>query len=187
MMITFEVLGKPEPRGSKRAIPIFVRRKGQAPAPLMKNGHLVTRAIDDNPKSKPYMQAIAWEAAQLMHGKLIDGPVKLEVQFVMSRPKAQFRTSGELKFWAPAFPLTKPDATKLLRGLEDALKGIVWRDDSQVTEQHAFKIFGEPTRTIVRITEIETLTAAELASSPVKLFLAEKRQEPITPKRRTAP
>jgi Holliday junction resolvase RusA-like endonuclease len=36
-------------------------------------------------------------------------------------------------------PVVMPDATKLLRGLEDALTGVVWHDDAQIVSQHVEK------------------------------------------------
>jgi Holliday junction resolvase RusA-like endonuclease len=66
--------------------------------------------------------------------------------FDMPRPKCHYRTgkrSAELKDNAPAYHAGRPDATKLTRAVEDALTGIVWRDDSQVAEQHVIKRYGE--------------------------------------------
>ncbi len=45
----------------------------------------------------------------------------------------------------------KPDATKLVRALEDALTRIVWKDDAQVVTQVVHKRFGEPERAEVYV------------------------------------
>ena len=68
-----------------------------------------------------------------------DEPVSLEVQFLMERPKSHFNTKGDVKKASPLYPQSKPDLTKLLRCLEDALHGIVWKNDSQVCNQAQIK------------------------------------------------
>ncbi len=55
---------------------------------------------------------------------------------------------------APFYPTTKPDASKLVRALEDGLNGVLWRDDSQVAEIVAVKYYGEPARAEVRIEKL---------------------------------
>jgi Holliday junction resolvase RusA-like endonuclease len=77
---------------------------------------------------------------------LLEGPLGLAVVFNITRPKGHFgtgRNAGALKDSAPYWPTVKPDATKLLRGLEDALTGVVWRDDAQVVEQAVTKRYAE--------------------------------------------
>ena len=87
---------------------------------------------------------------------LPDSPLNLEVDFYVPRPKGHFGKRG-LRLSAPAFPTVKPDATKLLRAVEDALTGIVWRDDAQVVEQHVSKLYGEPARAEIRIYKLSRL------------------------------
>jgi crossover junction endodeoxyribonuclease RusA len=66
------------------------------------------------------------------------GPILLEIGFRLPRPKGHYGVKG-LRPSAPPYPVTKPDLTKLLRALEDALKGLAWRDDSQVVAQRITK------------------------------------------------
>ncbi len=126
-MFTARVIGKPQPAGSKRA---FINRKTGKP--------IVT---DDNPRAKPWQQ----EIASTVMGERFEGPVRLELTFYVRRPKGHFGTgsnSDRLKSSAPRFPTTKPDATKLVRAVEDALTHAgLWRDDSQVVEQHVRKVY----------------------------------------------
>lgn len=85
------------------------------------------------------------------------GPLALAVVFYRPRPQGHFgsgRNSGRLRDSEPGYPTTKPDTTKLLRGVEDALTGILWRDDSLVCVQQAEKRYGEPARIEVEAREI---------------------------------
>lgn len=130
--LEFRVAGKPEPAGSKRAFPI--RRKGGA------TGVAVT---DDNAKSKPWQARVAVAADVAMDGAdLFTGPLGLALEFDMRRPKSHFgtgRNAALLKAGSPERPITKPDCTKLVRGVEDAMTGVVWTDDAQVVEQFVSK------------------------------------------------
>ena len=73
-----------------------------------------------------------------MKGGLLIGPISLTVTFLFSHPKGDFgsgKNAGVLKCSAPILHIKRPDATKLLRCLEDALNGVIWKDDSQIVYQ----------------------------------------------------
>ncbi|MGV0438881.1 RusA family crossover junction endodeoxyribonuclease [Corynebacterium mastitidis] len=74
---------------------------------------------------KPWRAAVARIAREYITHPL-DGPVELHVDFHMPRPKAWGRHRDD--------PMTvRPDLDKLLRAVDDALTGVAFRDDSQVT------------------------------------------------------
>lgn len=75
------------------------------------------------------------------------GPIYLAAVFIMPRPKKHYRTgrySHMLRDDAPEWHTVKPDRTKLLRSTEDALKGIVWADDSSVCAGPTSKRYAGP-------------------------------------------
>lgn len=66
---------------------------------------------------------------------IMDGAVEVMVWFIMPRPKGHFRTgknADQVKESAPKHPTGAPDTTKLWRAVEDAMKSVAWKDDSQV-------------------------------------------------------
>ena len=142
--IAFEVVGHPEPAGSKKA---FAVRRKQGGGWVNTGQVAVT---DDNPKSKGWQSRVQDAALDAMidgDGPIgaLEGALGLAVIFTVLRPKGHFgtgRNAGTLKPSAPDYPTVKPDATKLLRGLEDALTGLLWRDDAQVVEQAVLKRYG---------------------------------------------
>lgn len=134
--VSFTVYGVPQPAGSKRA---FARKGG---------GVIVT---DDAKRSRPWKTQVAQAAGEAVNGAgLLDGPLELLVVFTVPRPKGHYGARG-LRPSAPAYPAVRPDVTKLLRAVEDACTGVVWRDDAQVVEQHATKRYGEPASAWVRV------------------------------------
>jgi Holliday junction resolvase RusA-like endonuclease len=134
------VFGTPQPAGSKTA--------GQT-----KGGRLFVR--DAAKKSRPWKDAVTQEAGPAMEGReLLRGPIGLRLVFIRARPKAHYGKRGLLPS-APKYPTTKPDLTKYVRGVEDALRGVVWKDDSQVVSQANDKRYGSPERVEILVTELE--------------------------------
>jgi len=121
MQISFFVPGIPSPGGSKKGFYIkSIKRVIMAPA---------------SDKTKPWMAIVSACAKEAYRGELLLGPVKLTLTFYMLRIKGHYGTGKKasiLKATAPKYHTVKPDMTKLERSTEDALTGIIWRDDSQV-------------------------------------------------------
>ena len=129
--LSFTVYGHAEPAGSKTA--------GRS-----KSGTMFVR--DSNPRSRQWKHAVAQVAAAEMTGhELLDGPIALAVRFVVVRPQGHYGKRG-LKPSAPACPTVRPDLLKLARAVEDALTGIVYRDDAQIVTEFLSKSYGSPER-----------------------------------------
>lgn len=54
----------------------------------------------------------------------------------------------------------KPDASNIVKAVEDALNGIVWHDDSQIAHLSAQKVYSLEPRVVVRVSEVLVLEAA---------------------------
>lgn len=138
-MIEFKVFGKPQPAGSKRAFIIAGR----------------ATVTDANAKSKPWKQQVSQVAAEHHAGPLLRGPLKATFVFYAPRPKGHFGAKGLNKKGLEArYPTSKPDALKLARGVEDALTGVIYGDDSQIVQEVLCKEYGEPARVEIKIEEI---------------------------------
>lgn len=105
-----------------------------------------------NAKLKPWRQqvtstAIVESARQKF--ALIKRPLAVDIslEFYFDRPKS-FKAAGKT---------TKPDVDKLCRGALDALKGVVYEDDSQVTDVCMKKRFGSPANTVIIVKVAEVL------------------------------
>jgi crossover junction endodeoxyribonuclease RusA len=129
--VAFTVYGAAQPAGSKTT---GVRKDG---------GRFVR---DSAKRGYPWRRQVAQAAGEAMDGRgLMDGALVLHVRFFVPRPKGHFGVRGLLPS-APVHPTKRPDVTKLLRAVEDACTGVVWRDDAQIVAQHAWKSYGEPAR-----------------------------------------
>lgn len=113
--------------------------------------------VDACKRNKPWRNTVVYHAWPHRPKELLIGAVELRVDFLMKRPKYHFGTgknSRKLKPSAPKYCIKKPDATKLLRALEDALTGVIWKDDAQVIKQVVRKHYGDRPGAFVRISEI---------------------------------
>ena len=130
MEIRFTVLGEPIPQGSKAR-----NRFGGG-------------VREDNPRTKPWRQAVAAEAIEAMDGRdLLTGPLEVHAVFYFNRAKGHFGTGKNaeiLKASAPLFHEKKPDVDKLQRAIGDSLTGHVMRDDSQIVHWNVWKLYGAP-------------------------------------------
>lgn len=129
-LLTLWIPGVPQPQGSKRLF----------------GGRLV----EGNDKTlRPWRANIAGEArAEFQrYGGPTGDAVAVTLGFMFSRPKSHYgtgRNAGEIKSSAPAYKSTKPDVDKLARAVLDALTGIVYVDDSQVSDLRVWKDWGPP-------------------------------------------
>jgi Holliday junction resolvase RusA-like endonuclease len=136
--IEFTVIGKPQTAGSKRSFPY-----------KKTSGNLGVRVTDDNERSKSWQQAVRHASRDAYDGPLLSGALRVAITFFRPRPNGHYGTgknAGILKQSAPEYPTTRPDVLKLARCVEDALTGVIWRDDAQIVSEPLGKEFGEPAR-----------------------------------------
>jgi Holliday junction resolvase RusA-like endonuclease len=159
--LIIEVIGIPQTAGSKRSF--VIPRAGQPLAVTGPNGRqrFNGRVIitDDNPNSRDWKNRVAQEGQVAMRGQsferpLFEGPLAVTFVFRMPRIKGHYRASGELKPNAPMRPTVRPDALKLARAAEDALTGVVWRDDSQIVIEHLEKVYDEKPGCTITVTPL---------------------------------
>jgi Holliday junction resolvase RusA-like endonuclease len=154
-MIKFTVVGIPQPAGSKRAFIINPKDGGRPRA-------IVT---DANANARDWKNAVASTAIEARNGsatELLTGPLSFTARFYRPRPRGHYGKSGlNKKGLETPFPTSKPDAGKLARGTVDALTKVIWYDDAQIVDERAIKLWGEPARCEIEISEVINRTAPE--------------------------
>ena len=112
-MIQFRVDGQPIPQGSMKVI----------------NGHVIH---SQGSALAAWRSAVAL-AAKFAGAKPSLNPIGITMVFVFARPKTVTRSE----------PTVPPDLDKLIRAVLDGLTAVAYKDDAQVTEIKAVKIYGE--------------------------------------------
>lgn len=150
-VVDFFVPGDPAPGGNKCALPIM--RHG---APVCRpSGRPIFNMVEaksdkGRERTRNWRANVATFAAMAMNGQslLVSESLYVECVFFLSRPKSHYRTgryAGELKPNQPGRPTVKPDTLKLMRSTEDAMTGVVWRDDCQTGPMFIDRRYGEQT------------------------------------------
>jgi Holliday junction resolvase RusA-like endonuclease len=136
-MIQFTVYGEPVAQGRPR----FSNQGGFT-------------KVYDPAKSKDFKKYVKLVASQNRPDKLLEGPISMEVKIFkaslksFSKKKAAQAEEGVLR------PLTKPDVDNYVKGVKDALKSVIWRDDSQVVDLYISKWYSETPRIEIIIKEL---------------------------------
>jgi Holliday junction resolvase RusA-like endonuclease len=117
--VSFTVYGVARPKGSTRA--------------FMRPGMKFPIVTSDNKSVKGWEESVRAALQQHAAGVFFQGPLVVRIAFNLPKPKSMAkRIAAHIK---------KPDIDKLARGSLDAMKGVLWNDDAQVTELHVKKSY----------------------------------------------
>lgn len=86
----------------------------------------------DPAKSRDYKQYVRLIAAQDAPAVPVTGAVQLSLKIYRVIPKSMPKKKREAALSGQLRPTTKPDVSNVLKGVEDALKGLWYADDSQI-------------------------------------------------------
>jgi len=132
--VHFRVNGIPKPGGSKRAF--YNKALGRA------------MVVDACKTNRQWRDSVIAAAVEAYHGAPMAGPLKVVFHFCLPRPKSHYgtgRNAGKVKPGKlEAQHTTRPDVLKLARSTEDALTGVLWRDDAQTYMLSAIKHYTAP-------------------------------------------
>lgn len=125
MMITFKV--DADPVGKQRAR-------------YAKRGNFVQTYTPD--KTRNYEALIKEAAIQAMgSNEILETPVNLYLYIRAPIPKSLSKKRLEACLNGSEKPIKKPDASNVLKSVEDAMNGVVYKDDSQIVNIHVTKVY----------------------------------------------
>lgn len=136
-MIRFTVYGEPVAQGRPRA---------------SSQGGFVR--LYDPKKSRDYKEYIRLAAAEHAPPALLDGPLAMMVTAFRPTPKSFSQKKAAEAEAGLILPTSKPDADNYLKSVKDALKGVIWRDDSQVVDAYVRKRYSNRPRIEVKIRQL---------------------------------
>jgi Holliday junction resolvase RusA-like endonuclease len=106
-----------------------------------------------DPATEKHEKAIAQLARILMrHRAPTELPVAVAVEAFKPVPQSWTRREREDALAGLILPTTKPDWDNHGK-ITDALKGIVWKDDSQVVDGHVYKRYSAYPRLVIEVRE----------------------------------
>jgi Holliday junction resolvase RusA-like endonuclease len=108
----------------------------------------------DPPKSRDYKSYVRMMAAQAYKGPLLEGALSLKVVVYRTPPSSWSKMKTALALSGKIRPTPKPDLTNTIKGIEDALNGLIWKDDAQVVDLVLGKWYADTPRAEIEICEI---------------------------------
>lgn len=126
-MIRIVVPGQPVAKGRHRVAVINGRAHAYTPA-----------------KTVNYEASVAFAGKGAMVGKdLLEGPLSVTLFAHFMTPK-RGKKAGD-------YHTARPDADNIAKAANDALNGIVWRDDSQVASMQIIKTYADSPQLVIEV------------------------------------
>ncbi|WP_217562733.1 RusA family crossover junction endodeoxyribonuclease [Paenibacillus sp. GbtcB18] len=113
-----------------------------------------TRAYDPK-KSRDYKDYVRLAAEKYAPPALLEGALGLAITAYRPIPKSFSKKKSADAESGLIMPTSKPDADNYLKGVKDALKGIMWKDDSQVVDAFVRKRYSNRPRIEVKIVTLD--------------------------------
>lgn len=164
-VIRFTVTGRARAKGSKRAI----CKRDAAGRPIGEPWLIEQNAG----RIEKWRKLVKAAALQHRPDALLDGPLSIRCVYYFERFGSHFHKSrkraGELREDAPPTPYKRNhggDIDKLQRTVFDALAGVLYRDDSQIVEESAAKLWGSPERAEIEVRAIDEAGRPPQESGP---------------------
>ena len=124
-MVTIKVDGVPVPKGRAR----YVRR----------GNHISTYTPE---KTRTYETLIKDSAIEAMgSSEPLETPVSLYLYIRVPIPKSCTKKRLQAIENGSEKPTKKPDASNILKSVEDGMNGVVYHDDSQIINIHVTKVY----------------------------------------------
>jgi len=124
-MVTFKVDATPVPKGRAR----YVRR-----------GNYISTYTPE--KTRTYETLIKEAAREAMGAsEPLETPVSLYLYIRVPIPKSCTKKRLEAISDGSEKPTKKPDASNILKSVEDGMNGVVYHDDSQIINLHVSKVY----------------------------------------------
>lgn len=135
-MYLFEITGDPVPQKQTQ----FIRRTGIA--------------YDPSAKDRKFIE---WQIRPYAPAHLIVSPVEMHITFFMPIPKSTSRVKTTQMINGVILPKKRPDIDNLAYIVTNALKGIVYLDDSQITDLILRKRYSDRPRTVIKVIPIDEI------------------------------
>jgi Holliday junction resolvase RusA-like endonuclease len=138
MIIAFTVYGESVAQGRPRA--------------TLQGGHI---RMYDPKKSSDFKHYLRLAAAEYAPERLLNEALSVTVQVYKPTPKSFSKKKAQLAEEGKIRPITKPDADNYVKGVKDALKNVIWKDDSLAVDMIVRKWYSERPRVEILVETLE--------------------------------
>lgn len=148
-MLSFSIPITPVAQARPRAVNMVNRRKYYRPGkPKI--------ILHDPTNVKRYKQLLGYYIRQHYEGKPLTGPLRVTLRFYRQVQKSVSKTEHDLRIRDKKRPIVKPDVSNYVKSTEDALNGILWKDDAQIVIEGSEKHYSDNPRIEIEVEQIES-------------------------------
>ena len=104
-----------------------------------------------DPKKSAEYKSYVRHLANTIKGRPLEGPLVMKCDFYKGVPKSWSEKKRQQALAGLIKPIGRPDCSNYLKGVEDALNGIAYLDDSQIVLVHVTKQYSLEPRAEIRI------------------------------------
>ena len=122
------------------------------------NGHARAYDPEKSRNYKAYVKLLATQAMKEQGFEMIEGPCSLDILAFFEVPKSKSKKFKERALEGLERPTKKPDLSNIVKGIEDALNGLVYKDDSSIVYLSVGKYYSDVPRVEVILRECLELT-----------------------------
>ncbi|MBO5967122.1 MAG: RusA family crossover junction endodeoxyribonuclease [Clostridia bacterium] len=94
-------------------------------------------------KTADYEKHVRMRYIAMCNSTQLNGPLRAEITCVFKIPKSTTKANRERMLRGEILPTVKPDADNIAKTILDALNGLAYEDDKQITALKVNKVYGE--------------------------------------------
>ena len=117
------------------------------------NGHPKAYDPEKSRNYKAYVRMLATQAIKDSGFERIDGPCVLDIVAYFEVPKSKSKKFKERALGGLERPTKKPDLSNIIKGIEDALNGLAYKDDSSIVYLSVAKVYSDIPRVEVILSD----------------------------------
>lgn len=136
------------------------------PVPWARAGANTSRGVQfyTKPKARKYVERVKWRAVVAMEGRaVLTGAISMRIMVGLPIPKSWPKWKRQAAAVGDLYPTGKPDLDNFEKAALDALSGIVFTDDAQVTDKIATKRYAAEPSLILTVAAIDMARQARAA------------------------
>lgn len=110
----------------------------------------------DPPKTATFKKQLRALATEMYRDAPVDGEIYLKVAFYRKIQKSISKKEHDRRASGAHRPIVKSDLSNYLKSFEDALNGVLWKDDAMIVHEEIDKYYSDKPRIEVEIYAKET-------------------------------
>lgn len=111
--------------------------------------------VYDPPKTAKFKRELKQLATEMYHDAPLEGEIYLKVAFYRKIQKSVSKKEHDRRASGTHRPIVKPDLSNYLKAFEDALNGVLWKDDATIVELNTSKWYADDPRIEIEVKELK--------------------------------